>query len=144
MQERGTAMAWIVLFSAKIQYQLEWGKAEGAKRPRPFFNFNLSVCLSVGRSVCQCVCVTFVVFADCESCKGPISTNPESMEAGGYEITRGTCCFARRLELVTVAGLLWISWCALGAAEFFVFFPRFFFLVRTHTACCKYEAALHH
>ena len=29
---------------------------------------------------------------------------------------------ARSLELVAVAGLLWISWCVLGAADFFVFF----------------------
>ena len=29
---------------------------------------------------------------------------------------------ARRLEVVAVAGLLWISWCVVGAADFFVFF----------------------
>ena len=62
--------------------------------------FNLSVCVSV--------CVTFFVFTDCESCTRPISTNPGCMEAGEYGLTRGTCFFARRLELVAVAGLLWI------------------------------------
>ena len=72
--------------------------------------FNLSVCLSV--------CVTFVVFTDCESCTRPISTNLGSMEAGQYGLTRGTCFVARRLELVAVAGLLWISWCVLGGAGF--------------------------
>ena len=60
------------------------------------------------------------------------------MEAGEYGLTRGTCFVARRLEVVAVAGLLWISWCVSGAAGF-----RFFSL-RTHTACCKNEAALPH
>ena len=63
------------------------------------------------------------------------------MEAGEYG--RGTFFVARRLELVTVAGLLWLSWCVLGGADFFVFFFRFFFLLK-HTGCCKYEAALPH
>ena len=43
------------------------------------------------------------------------------MEAGEYGLTRGTCFVARRLEVVAVAGLLWISWCVLGAAGFRVF-----------------------
>ena len=73
------------------------------------------ICLSV------CVCVTFVVFTDCESCTRPISTNLVSMDAGEYGLTRGTCIFARRLELVAVAGMLWLSWCVLGGAYFFVF-----------------------
>ena len=81
----------------------------------------LSVCLRV------CVGGTFVVFIDCESCTRPISTNLESMEAGEYGLTRGTCFVAHRLEVVVVAGMLWIS----------CFFPPFFFL-RTHTARCKY------
>ena len=67
------------------------------------------------------------------------------MEAGEYELTRRTCFVARRLEVVAVAGLLWISWCVLGAADFFAFFLFFlFFPLRMHTACCKYEAALPH
>ena len=37
------------------------------------------------------VCVTFVVFTDCESSTRPISTNPGSMEAGEYGLTRGMC-----------------------------------------------------
>ena len=100
------------------------------------------VCLSVCPSVYMLVCVTFVVFTDCESCSRPISTIPVSMEAGEYGLTRGTCFFARRLEVVAVAGLLWISWCVLdGAIIFLIFFFPTFFLLRTHTACCKYEAA---
>ena len=64
------------------------------------------------------------------------------MEAGEYALTRGTWFFARCLEVVAVAGLLWISWCVLGGASYFlIFFFRFFFSLRTHTACCKYEAA---
>ena len=89
--------------------------------------------------VCVYMCVTFVVFTDCESCTMPISTNPRSMEAGEYGLTRGMCFFARRLEMVAVAGLLRLSWCVQGGVIFFVcFFFRPFFL-RTHTAYCKYE-----
>ena len=57
---------------------------------------------------------TFVVFTDCESCARSISTNPKSMEAGEYGLTRGTCFVARCLEVVAVAGLVWISGCVLG------------------------------
>ena len=64
------------------------------------------------------------------------------MEAGEYGLTCGMCFVARRLKVVAVAGLLWIWWCVLGAAGFRVFFFRSF--LRTHTACCKYETALHH
>ena len=55
-----------------------------------------------------------MVFTDCESCTRPISTKPGSMEAGEYGLMRGIV--ARRLEVVAVAGLLWISWCVFGAA----------------------------
>ena len=44
------------------------------------------------------------------------------MEAGEYRLTRGTGFVARHLEVVAVAGLLWISWCVLSAAGFRVFF----------------------
>ena len=50
------------------------------------------------------------------------------MEAGEYGPMRGTCFVAHRLEVVAVAGLLWISWCVLGGVDFgivlvfFVFF----------------------
>ena len=65
------------------------------------------------------------------------------MKAGEYGLTRGMCFVARRLDVVAVAGLPWILWCVLGGAVFFVFRFSCFFL-RTHTACCKYEAALPH
>ena len=52
------------------------------------------------------VCVTVVVFTDCESYTETISTNPGSMEAGECGRTRGICLIARRLEVVAVARLL--------------------------------------
>ena len=52
------------------------------------------------------VCVTFVVFTDCESCTRPICTNPGSIESGEYGLTRGTGFVAGRLEVVAVTGLL--------------------------------------
>ena len=75
--------------------------------------------------MCVRVCdIEFDVFTECESCARPISTNPASVEGGEYGLTRGTFVFARRLEVVAVAGLLWLSWCVLGGADFFsVFFP---------------------
>ena len=72
------------------------------------------------------MCVTVVVFTDCESYTRPISTNPESMETGQYGLTRVTCFLLCRLELDAVTGLLWISWCVLGGADFF---PVFLFVV---------------
>ena len=62
------------------------------------------------------------------------------MEAGEYGLTRGTCFFARRLEVVAVAGLLRLSWWVLGGVNFFVFFLSTFVFLRTHTTYCKYEA----
>ena len=53
------------------------------------------------------------------------------MDAGEYGLARGACFVARYLEVVAVAGLLWISWQVLGAAVFrgggralFFFFER--------------------
>ena len=82
-----------------------------------FFAFRAKKRLTGVRTGCHylnslsvCVCVTWVVFTDYESCTRPISTNPGSMEAGQYGLTRGTCFIACRLVLHTVAGLSWISW----------------------------------
>ena len=77
-------------------------------------------------SVCN-----FVVFTDYER---PISTNTGSMEVVEYGLTRGARFVARRLEVVAVAGLLWISWCVSGAAGFFHIFFQFFFVERTWCA----------
>ena len=73
--------------------------------------------------------IVFVVLTDCESCTRPISTNPGSTEAGEYGLTRGTCFFARRLEVVAVAGLMWVSWCVFGGAGFFRAFHEFAFSI---------------
>ena len=57
------------------------------------------------------------------------------MDAGEYGLTRETCFVARLLEVVAVAGLLWISWCVIGGAFFFVFFFSIFvFFERTRPA----------
>ena len=66
------------------------------------------------------------------------------MEAGVYGLTRGMCLVARRLEVVAVAGLLWISCCALGGVDFLLFLFFSIFFLRTHTAYSKYEATLPH
>ena len=65
------------------------------------------------------------------------------MEAGEYGLTRGTCFIARRLEVVAVAGLLWISWRILSEVDFLLFLFSIFFLP-TQTAYSKYEATLPH
>ena len=56
----------------------------------------------------MCMC-NIVFFTGCEICTRPISTNPGSMEADDYGLTRGACFVARRLEVVAVVELLWIS-----------------------------------
>ena len=59
--------------------------------------------------------------------------NPASMEAGEYGLTRGMCFVARRLEVVAVAGRMWISWCVLVGADFLLFFVFFdFFSSNAH------------
>ena len=63
--------------------------------------------------------VTFVVFTDCERCTRPTSTNPGSMEASEYGLMRGTRFVACCLEVVAVAGLMWVSWCVFGGTRFF-------------------------
>ena len=93
--------------------------------------------------MCVRVCdIELVVFTDCKSCARPISANPVYMEAGEHGLTRGTCFFARRFEVVAFAGLLRLSWCVLGKCGFFLFLVPTFIFLRMHTACCKCEAAL--
>ena len=78
-------------------------------------------CLRLSPNRPQGICGTSVVFTDCETCTRSISTNPGSMEAGEYGLTRGTCSVTCRLEVAAVAELLWISWHVLVAAGFGVF-----------------------
>ena len=84
-------------------------------------------------------------FSGCESCTRPIFTNPVDMDAREYGLMRVMCFLACRLEMDAVAGLLLISRCGSGGADLFsvLFFFDFSFL-RTHKACCKYEATLPH
>ena len=95
-------------------------------------------------SLSVCVCVTFVVFTDCESCTRRISTNPGSMEAGEYGLTRGTFYRALsgggRSRRAAVDFVVCFGWGVFF--RFFVFFRLCF--LRTHTGCCKYEAPLLH
>ena len=96
------------------------------------------------RSVC--VCITLVAYIACESCTRPIPSNPGSLEAGEYGLTRGMCFVARRHEVVAVAGLLWNWWFVFGGVfrcgGISGLCPVYF--LRTPTACFKYEAALPH
>ena len=64
--------------------------------------------------------IELVVLTDCESCTRPTSTNPGSIEAGEHALTCGASVLALRLEVVTVAGLLWIQWCVFGVADSFM------------------------
>ena len=84
--------------------------------------------------MCVRVCdIEFVVFTDCESCTRPISTNPGSMEAGEHAQTRVARFVTVCLEVVAVAGLMWVSWCVFGGAGFFRdFFFSFFFSSNAH------------
>ena len=89
--------------------------------PLYYYRGAYRVPLLISLSVRLSVCVTFVFFTDYESCTRPISTNPESVETRECGLTRETCFVVCRLEVVAVAGLLWNSWCVLGAAGFRVF-----------------------
>ena len=74
----------------------------------------------------------------------PISTNPGSMEEEcEYGLTRWTCFTARGLEVVAVAGLLWINFvvCLFSFRWDFVF-SFSFSLLRTHAAYRQYKATL--
>ena len=80
-------------------------------------HYVINLCLCV----CQCVCFSMCNirrFTHCESFTKSISTNRDSMEVGEYGLTLGTCFVAHRLEVVAVAGLLWITWCVLGGRIF--------------------------
>ena len=66
----------------------------------------------------------------------PISTNPGSMEAAEHGQTHGASFVAVCLEVVAVAGLMWVSRCVFGGAGFFLVFQVttvFFKLVHEYT-----------
>ena len=68
------------------------------------------------------------------------------MQVGAYGLTRWTYFVACRLEVVAVAGLMWISGCVFGCVKIscFCFFDLFFFFERIRPAASTYEAALPH
>ena len=73
---------------------------------------------------CASVCVTFVIFTDCESCTRPISIYPASMEAGEYGLTSRVGPRRRpAVDFVVCSGCAGISFC-------FVF--PFFFSSNAH------------
>ena len=88
---------------------------------------------------CVSVCVTFVIFTDCESCTRPIFTNPGSLGAGEYGLTRGVrfvaICYRGGSGRWADVGFVVCFRCG----GIFFFFFRFCFSLRTHTTCCKYE-----
>ena len=97
------------------------GRAKGAKRPWPFLPIGKKASSYRGpyrvsifiRSVCPPVRLSVFMysirrFTGCESCARPIFTNPESMGACNYRLTRGSCFVARHLEVVADAELRWI------------------------------------
>ena len=59
------------------------------------------------------MCITFVVFTDSELPTRTITRYPGSAEATEYGLTRGTRFVANLLEVVAVAGLMWVLWCVL-------------------------------
>ena len=62
-----------------------------------------------------------------------------------YGLPSGTCFTARRLEVVAVAGLMWIYSVVCFFSVWWDFVSFFSFsLLRTHTAYCKYAATLPH
>ena len=81
-----------------------------------------------------CVCATFAFFTDCEMCTRPISTNPESIEASEYGLTRGARFVPRRLErwsrLPGCCGFRGVFW----LRRDFVFCFSFLFFERTRPA----------
>ena len=73
------------------------------------------------------------------------------MEVGVYGLTRGTCFVARRLEVVAVAGPLWMDFTVcfgwggfLRVCVCMCVFSDFIFVERTRPAESTYEADLPH
>ena len=79
--------------------------------------------------------VTFVVFTDSESCTRWISTNPGPMEVGKHGQMRGARFVAVCLEVVAVAGLMWVLRCvSRGEGVFLIFVSTIFFFSNSCTS----------
>ena len=92
-------------------------------------------------SVCLSVCVTFVLFTDCESCTRPIFHKPGIYGSGtvGANARDVFPCMPSRVGGGRRAWdfVVCFGW---GGGFFRVHFSSLFFL-RTHTACWKHKAA---
>ena len=107
---------------------MRWSNFKNSVVLRPFFAYlHAGVRTRCHYLISLSVCVTFVVFTDCESCTRPVSTNSGSLEAGECGLTLGTWFCARRFEVVAVAGLMRVSWCGFGGSGFFRAFHEFAF-----------------
>ena len=114
---------------------------------RPFFAFTPksliipgyvqgAVIYFVCLSVCLCACVTFVVSLIARAVRGRF---PQT-RANAWDVFRRTPSRGGRGRRAAVDFVVCFGW---GDFFRFYFFSDFFFL-RTHVACCKYEAALPH
>ena len=106
----------------------------GNMSDRVIFHTIVVLIIFVTRAACSpinilsaCVCVTFVVFTDFESCTRPISNKPGICGSG--RVWANAWDMFRRVVRFGCGGIS-------------CFFS--FFFLRTHTACCKYEVALPH
>ena len=99
---RGTSDTFVGRAYCKVNFLIKMLKTTAVSTTDGWLKLNFASCVvrktrSLGALVrSMTCCVTFVVFTDCESCTRSISTNPGSMEAGEYGLTRGTCFVARR------------------------------------------------
>ena len=91
------------MFFFSIFFFLERTRPAASMRPRCLIHLSTSTEVRTGChyliSLSVCICVTFIVFTDCESCTRPISTKLGSMEADDYGLTLGTCFVVRRLDI---------------------------------------------
>ena len=88
----------------------------------PLFNWSVcpSVCLSVCVSVSVCVALNSSFLLIARAVRGRFPQTRYRWKRASFGLTRGTCFFARRLDVVAVAGLLRLWWCVLAEVDFFV------------------------
>ena len=79
--------------------------------------------------VCVCVCATFFVFSDCEGFMYEADFHKPGIYGSGRVWASAWGAFRRglSLEVVAVAGLMWVSWCVFDGADFFRIFHEFAF-----------------
>ena len=124
-----TYLTWGMSVTCKFEvYCFEWGKAEGAKRPRLFFAFrakrplhtgvrtgchyliSLSVRLSVCLCICQCAC-NIRRFYRMRELYEPDFHKPGIYGSGRVRANAWDVGLRAPSRGGSVAGLLWIQWC---------------------------------